>query len=236
MTLPYSAPRPAPSAAAGRLLDKVTTWLFDMDNSLYPARANLFGQIDVRMQDYVAKLLGVDGPAARAVQKRYFHEHGTTLRGLMLSHGVDPHDFLGYVHDLDFSVLDPDAALRRALLALPGRKIVFTNGDRPYAEKVLETLGILDTFEDIFDIHAMDYQPKPHASTYRGVLGRYGLEPATTFFADDMAHNLAPAHALGMTTLWVNNGSERGAHGYAPDFVDYETGDLTDWLVGLLEG
>jgi len=209
-------------------------FLFDMDNTLYPPSAGLFAQIDRRMEAYVGRLLGLDRVAARQVQKRYFHEHGTTLRGLMLSHGVDPHEFLAEVHDIDCSVLVPDARLRAALLALPGRRLVFTNGDRAYAERVLSALGILDCFEAIFDIEAAGWHPKPDPRAYRQLVAAHGLDPARALFAEDMAHNLMPAKALGMTTLWVNNGSERGAHGHSPAFVDHETHDLADFLEDLL--
>lgn len=215
------------------LLDQVDNWLFDMDNSLYPARVNLFGQIDKQMESYVGRLLSLDSAGAREVQKRYFHEYGTTLRGLMLNHGVDPHDFLDYVHDIDFSVLQPDPHLGETLKKLPGRCFVFTNGDKAYAEKVLSKIGILDAFEEIHDIHAMGYQPKPNPGSYEQVVERFDLAPERSFFADDMAHNLMPAHGLGMATLWVNNGSERGDYGHSPDFIDFETEDLTDWLLGL---
>jgi putative hydrolase of the HAD superfamily len=224
------AERPPPGPIPGTALAHVDSWLFDMDNTLYPASVNLFAQIDRRMEAYVGELLGLDRAAARAVQKRYFHEHGTTLRGLMLSHGVDPHDFLGFVHDIDVSVLAPDPGLRAALKALPGRRFVFTNGDLPYAERVLAALGILDCFEAIHGIEAMDFHPKPDDRAYDGVLARFGLDPQRTLFAEDMAHNLMPAKARGMTTLWVNNGSERGAHGHSPAFIDHETHDLGHFL------
>jgi putative hydrolase of the HAD superfamily len=214
-------------------LSHVDSWIFDMDNTLYPARINLFAQIDRKMEAYVGRLLGLGREEARAVQKRYFHEHGTTLRGLMLSHGVDPFDFLNFVHDIDFSVLAPDAALRRALLALPGRRLVFTNGDRAYAEKVLSALDILDCFEAIHDVEAMGWHPKPDARAYQGLLAMHGIDGARAFFAEDMAHNLMPAKALGMTTLWVNNGSERGDHGHSPAFVDHETHDLVHFLESI---
>jgi putative hydrolase of the HAD superfamily len=211
-------------------LATVDCWLFDMDNTLYPARANLFAQIDRKMEGYVGRLLGLGREEARAVQKRYFHEHGTTLRGLMLSHDVDPYDFLAEVHDIDTSVLDPDPRLAAALKRLPGRRIVFTNGDLPYAEKVLGALGILDCFEAIHDVHAMAYHPKPDPRAYKGVCDAHGFVPERAFFVDDMAHTLKPAHALGLVTGWVNNGSERGDHGHSPDFIDHELTDLTDWL------
>ncbi|WP_374386423.1 pyrimidine 5'-nucleotidase [Sandaracinobacter sp.] len=214
-------------------LSGVNSWLFDMDNSLYQASVNLFAQIDRKMEAYVGQLLGLGRDEARALQKRYFHEHGTTLKGLMLSHQVDPYHFLSFVHDIDTSVLDPNPRLRAALMKLPGRRIIFTNGDRPYAERVLGAIGILDCFEDIHDIHAMDYHPKPDPRAYSGLCAAHGVDPARAFFVDDMAHNLKPAHALGMVTGWVNNGSERGDHGHSPDFIDHEIADLTDWLEEL---
>jgi putative hydrolase of the HAD superfamily len=214
-------------------LAQVRTWLFDMDNTLYPSRVNLFGQIDRKMEVFVGDLLGLNRDEARAVQKRYFHEHGTTLRGLMLSHGVDPHSFLDFVHDIDMSVLAPDPRLATALQRLPGRKLVFTNGDAPYAERVLAALGIRDAFEALHDIHAMEYHPKPDPRAYQRLCDLHGVDPTTAFFADDMAHNLRPAHAMGMVTAWINNGSERGDHGHSPDFIDHEVGDLTDWLEDL---
>jgi putative hydrolase of the HAD superfamily len=201
-----------------------------MDNTLYPPSINLFAQIDRKMEAYVGRLLGLDRAAAREVQKRYFHEHGTTLRGLMLSHGVDPHHFLADVHDLDFSVLRPDARLREALLALPGRRLVFTNGDAPYAERVLGGLGIRDCFEAVYDIEAMGWHPKPDPRAYQGLVAAHGIDPSRALFAEDMAYNLMPAKALGMTTLWVNNGAERGDHGHSPAFIDHETHDLADFL------
>jgi putative hydrolase of the HAD superfamily len=221
-----------PQTLTGRLAH-VNCWLFDMDNTLYQASVNLFAQIDRKMEAYVGRLLGLGREEARAVQKRYFHEHGTTLRGLMLSHGVDPHDFLADVHDIDMSVLDLSPRLEKALKRLPGRRLVFTNGDVPYATRVLGALGILDCFEAIHDIHAMAYHPKPDPRAYRGLCDLHGVDPARAFFVDDMAHNLQPAHALGMVTGWVNNGSERGDHGHSPDFIDFEISDLTDWLEEL---
>ncbi len=216
-------------------LSMVTAWLFDMDNTLYPASANLFAQIDRKMEAYVGSLLGLSREEARGVQKRYFHEHGTTLRGLMLSHDVDPRHFLDFVHDIDMSVLQPDPRLRTALLRLPGRRIVFTNGDVDYASRVLTALRIDDCFEAVHDIHAMHYLPKPDARAYSGLCERHAIDPATALFADDMAHNLAPAKDLGMTTVWVNNGSERGDHAARADMIDIEIHDVADWLANWLE-
>lgn len=224
--LPFTDPDPL----LRMRMERVETWLFDMDNSLYPPSANLFAQIDRKMEAYVGRLLGLGREQARAVQKRYFHEHGTTLRGLMLSHGVDPFDFLNDVHDIDFSVLEPDERLAAALRQLPGRRIVFTNGDTAYAERVLGALGIADLFEAVHDVEAMDWHPKPDPRAYASLCRRHGVSPETALFADDMAHNLKPAKELGMLTLWVNNGSERGNHAASSDFIDFETHHIADFL------
>ena len=215
-------------------LASIDTWIFDLDNTLYPASADLFAQVDRRMTDYVAQLLGLDRAAAFAAQKAWFLGHGTTLSGLMAEHDVDPHAFLAYVHDIEMDVLVHDAPLVERIARLPGRKLVFTNGDRPYALKVLDRLGLGESFEDVHDIHAMGLMPKPHASAYRGLCETFGLDPARSLFVDDMARNLAPAKAIGMTTVWVDNGSEQTT-GTARDFIDYTTADLTDWLGTILE-
>jgi putative hydrolase of the HAD superfamily len=229
-----TAPRVLHPEASAVDLSAIRTWLFDMDNTLYPSSANLFAQIDRKMEAYVGRLLGLSRDEARGVQKRYFHEHGTTLRGLMLSHNVDPAHFLDFVHDIDMSVLTADPRLRASLLRLPGRRMVFTNGDVDYAGRVLRALEIDDCFEAVHDIHAMHYLPKPDPRAYAGLCARFAIDPATALFADDMAHNLAPAKALGMTTVWVNNGSERGDHAASAEMIDIEIHDVADWLQEVL--
>ena len=215
-------------------LAHVRNWIFDLDNTLYPARANLFARIDQRMTAYIARLLGVDDAEAHRIQKEYFLGHGTTLAGLMAEHEVDPQEFLAYVHDIEMDVLDEDAPLAASIARLPGRKLVFTNGDAPYALKVLERLGLGGSFEAVHDIHAMDLKPKPAASAYAGLCGAFDIDPAESLFADDMARNLLPAKAIGMTTVWVDNGSEQAADA-ARDHIDFTTGDLSAWLLGILE-
>ncbi len=214
-------------------LSRISTWIFDLDNTLYPPSANLFGQIDVRMGDYISNLLACDRDEAYRVQKAFFHEHGTTLRGLMDHHDVSPHEFLSYVHDVDMDVLAQDVRVIEGIAALPGRKLVFTNGDAPYAMKVLDRLGLGDAFESIFDIHATDYVPKPDPRAYQGLCDAYGIDPATALFVEDMARNLRPAKAIGMTTVWVNNGSERGDHDACASYIDIEINDVGAWLAGL---
>ena len=211
-------------------LSFIEAWIFDLDNTLYPPAADLFGQIDVRMSDYVARLLGCGLDEARRVQKSYFHEHGTTLRGLMDAHAVDPHEFLDFVHDIDTSVLSHDRRIVEGIARLPGRKLIFTNGDADYAGRVLAALGLDAAFEGIHDIHACGLLPKPDARAYQSLVDRFAIDPARALFVEDMARNLKPAKAIGMTTVWVNNGSERGAHEASADYIDIEIGDLGHWL------
>ena len=215
-------------------LDHIRAWIFDLDNTLYPASADLFGQMDVRMTAYVAKTLGIDDLVeARRIQKLYFQAHGTTMAGLMAAHAVDPHDYLADVHAIDLDVLDEDRRLAGLIARLPGRKLVYTNGDAPYAQRVLDRLGLGASFEAIHDIHASAYAPKPHADSYASMIAALGVDPATSVFVEDMARNLAPAKALGMTTVWIDNGSEQG-HDADRSYVDITITDLADWLHTLL--
>ena len=212
----------------------IRDWIFDLDNCLYPASTGLFALIDDRMGAYIQRLLDCDRVEARRVQKAHFHEHGTTLAGLMKEHGVDPHDFLGDVHDIALDRVQCDERLGRLLLQLPGRRFVFTNGDAPYARRVLARIGVGDHFDDLHDIHASSYRPKPDPYGYRLLCDRFNIDPAHALFADDIAQNLAPAKALGMTTVWVDNGSERGDHGFDESAVDERVADLGDWLETIL--
>src|SRR6185369_10155904 len=196
---------------------------FDLDNTLYPASTDLFCLIDVRMGQFIQNLLGIDPVEARRIQKSYFVEHGTTLSGLMQVHGVNPRDFLDYVHEIEMDILTEDARLIRSIAELPGRKLVFTNGDGAYAQRVLERLGLSKAFEAIHDIHACAYLPKPLPESYRSIIDALGINPTTSLFVDDLARNLKPAKDLGMTTVWINNGSERGSADAHPEFIDYET-------------
>ena len=215
-------------------LRHINAWIFDLDNTLYPAGCNLFAAVDRRMTAYIARLLDLDEAAARRLQKGYFHNHGTTLAGLMAEHRVDAHHFLADVHDIEMDVLEHDAPLVAAIARLPGRKLVFTNGDAPYAGRILERLGLGGSFEAVHDIHAMALHPKPAASAYRGLCDAHGIDPAAALFADDMTRNLAPAKAIGMTTVWVDNGSEQGPEA-GRDFIDYHVPVLGPWLHEILE-
>jgi putative hydrolase of the HAD superfamily len=213
----------------------VTDWVFDLDNTLYPASTRLFDLIDERMSAYVQRLLGCDPVEAKRVQKGYFRDHGTTLAGLMTHHDVDPHHFLDDVHDIALDRVAPDQRLAEALRRLPGRRFVFTNGNDAYAERVLAAIGIGEDFHGLVDIHACGYRPKPDPHGYALLIERFGIDPKRAVLIEDMAKNLKPAKDLGMTTVWVNNGSDHGNHLHDPDAIDLEITDVADWLTELLE-
>jgi putative hydrolase of the HAD superfamily len=215
--------------------DHVRDWIFDLDNCLYPASTGLFALIDERMGAYIQRLLNCDAAEARRVQKDHFHTHGTTLAGLMRHHDVDPHHFLEDVHAIPLDCVRPDERLAEALGRLPGRRLVFTNGDAPYARRVLEAIGVHDRFHDLHDIHASSYRPKPDPHGYELLCERFGIDPRHAVLIDDMAQNLKPAKMLGMTTVWVDNGSERGSHGADESFIDLSITDVGEWLESILE-
>jgi putative hydrolase of the HAD superfamily len=215
-------------------LSHIRDWIFDLDNCLYPASTGLFSLIDERMGAYIERLLGCGPEEAKRVQKAHFHAHGTTLAGLMKEHGIDPHDFLTDVHDIPLDRVKADERLGRLLPRLPGRRFVFTNGDAPYARRVLEAIGVGGHFDDLHDIHASSYRPKPDPHGYALLCERFGIDPAHALLADDMVQNLEPAKKLGMTTVWVDNGSERGNHGYDEAVVDFRVSDIGDWLQSIL--
>ena len=209
---------------------RVDCWIFDLDYTLYPPACGLFGQIDQRMGQFIANLLGCDAQEARRVQKMYFHDHGTTLAGLMHYHAIDPRDFLDFVHDVDMSVLQQAPRLADRLMALPGRRLIFTNGDRPYAEKVLAALDLTDCFEGTWDVIAMNYRPKPEPSAYHGLIEAFAFDPERAVFIEDSARNLGPAKALGMQTVWVDCASEWGDRAKDDAAIDLVIDDLPLWL------
>jgi len=213
----------------------VRDWIFDLDNCLYPASAGLFDLIDQRMGGYIERLLGCDPVEARRIQKSHFHEHGTTLAGLMAEHDVDPHHFLGDVHDIALDRIVPDDRLAAGLARLPGRKFVFTNADAPYAHRVLAAIGVDGHFDGLHDIHASELKPKPDPHGYALLCHRFVIDSSHAVMVEDMAGNLRSAKALGMTTIWVDNGSERGAHGADPAFIDHTIADVGEWLATILK-
>lgn len=220
-----------------RQFARVTDWVFDLDNTLYPHHTNLFAQIDVRMTSYVSELLQLPRDEARRMQKNLYLEYGTTMRGLMELHNIDPDDFLEKAHDIDYSRLMPDPALGEEIRALPGRKFIFTNGSRSHAESTARQLGILDHFDEIFDVIAAGLVPKPARETYDKFLGLHRVDAANAAMFEDLARNLTVPKSLGMTTvlivprnfeptfseIWEQDGRDG-------DDVDFVTDDLAAFL------
>jgi putative hydrolase of the HAD superfamily len=217
-------------ATAGRPLADIETWIFDLDNTLYPASCRLFDQIHARMTRFISERLTLSREAALALQRTYFREHGTTLRGLMTVNRIDPEDFLAYVHDVDLACVPPDPVLAEALAVLPGRKIVHTNGSERHAERLLDHLGIGGFFCSIFDIAAAGYEPKPAPVGYRELLRRHNVSPCTALMIEDIARNLVPAATLGMTTAWVRNPVDWATTGSEGDHIHYFVQDLGNFL------
>lgn len=213
----------------GNLAD-AETWIFDLDNTLYSSRCDLFAEMSQRMTHFVSEFLGVDRDKAHATQKAYFQTYGTTLNGMMQCHGMDPHDFLDYVHDIDYGPVTADPGLAAALERLPGRKLIYTNGTVKHAEEVIDRLGIHQHFDVIFDIVAAEFVPKPNGGPYKHLIEREGIDPTRAAMVEDMSKNLAPAAALGMRTVLVQSHFEWHGIGHDADHVHHIAEDLADWL------
>lgn len=198
-TFPAATPLlPEPDAFA-----HVEHWIFDLDNTLYSHEAKVWPQVDERITLFLSELFGLDGLSSRALQKYYYQRYGTTLKGLMEEHGVDPDDFLDFAHQIDLTLLDPNPALGAAIAALPGRKLILTNGSRGHAENVAGKLGILGHFEDIFDIVQAGFVPKPERATYENFLAKHAVDPARAAMFEDIEKNLIVPNALGMKTVLI---------------------------------
>lgn len=219
------------------------TWIFDLDNTLYPAECNLFAQVDRKMGEFIAQYLGVPYDYARHLQKSYYRQFGTTLSGLMQVHKMEPAAFLDYVHDIDLSVVPEHPELAAAISSLPGRKLIFTNGSKRHAERVAGKLGVLHVFEDICSIEACDYVPKPHADAFDRMIRRHGVSAGEAAMFEDMPHNLEAPHVLGMTTVLVHSSYMDHPIQLAikswqqpPAHVHHMTEDLHGFLVALPGG
>jgi putative hydrolase of the HAD superfamily len=215
-------------------------WIFDLDNTLYPAKCNLFAQIDQRMSAFIQNLLGLDPAEARKVQKELYYRHGTTLCGLMMEHKVHPETFMEFVHDIDLSPVEHTPELAEAIEKLDGRKFIFTNGSTRHAERVAEKLGVLEKFDGIFDIAAGGYVPKPKPEAFKKFLDYCcGAESKAAMF-EDLPHNLEAAHALGIVTVLVTSDYQDHPSQQAlkeakerPPYIHFETDDLTRFLKEL---
>ena len=210
-----------------------TAWVFDLDNTLYPADSGLFGHVAERMTTYIAERFGIDREAAAQRRRQYFLDHGTTLRGLMTEHDLDPVPFLEFVHDIDLSSLGPNDALVQGIAGLGGRKYVFTNADGDYARRILDRIGLGDAIDTVFDIRDAGFVPKPAPETYDRMIRHFGIEPARAVMIEDIARNLAPAAALGMTTVWLRTPTPWGTEAAPDGVVDHEIDDLADWINSL---
>jgi len=229
---------PGPARASPRGFDHVDTWVFDLDNTLYPYHLNLWQQVDDRIRDYIARFLAVSRDEAFRVQKDYYKRYGTSMRGLMIEHGLDPDDYLDFVHQIDHSPLEPNPALGTAIEALAGRKLILTNGTRKHADAVTQRLGIDRHFHDVFDIVAAELEPKPSPQTYDRFLKVHGVDPARAAMFEDLARNLAVPHALGMTTVLVVPERTREVFREAWELEGREAAHVdhvTDDLVGFLQ-
>ncbi|MEL7033574.1 MAG: pyrimidine 5'-nucleotidase [Pseudomonadota bacterium] len=220
-------------------------WVFDLDNTLYPAECDLFAQIDQRMTDFVARFLRLPHDEARATQKRYYAEHGTTLNGLMSMHGMAPDEFLAHVHEIDLSPLPQSPDLADAIAALPGRKYVYTNGSRGHAQRVTEYMGLAEVFDGSFAIEDSAFTPKPNQASYDAFISQFDVDPMQAVFFEDLARNLAPAQAMGFATVLVQSDKDwshepasarpAGIGDDLPPHIDYVTRDLTQFIRSIIQ-
>lgn len=208
--------------------DHVTHWVFDLDNTLYPPEARLFDQIEARMTDWVMRAVGVTRSEADRLRKAYWAQYGTTLAGLMAEHGVDPGPYLTDVHEISLDHLEPDPQLAAGLAALPGRRIVYTNGSAPYARRVLEARGLLTAFDAVYGVEHAGFRPKPQREAFEAIFAADGGNPAQAAMFEDDPRNLEAPFAMGMRTVHV-----------APEpverpFIEHHTGDLSRFLATLI--
>ena len=214
------------------LKNKINTWIFDLDNTLYSADSGIFQQVHTLMGKFVSAHLNIDIKKAKELQRKYYRQHGTTLRGLMDNHNVDPDHFLSEVHQLDYSIVGPNFKLNRELKKLKGRKIIFTNANRQHANDILIRLELTNLFDEIFDIKTANYIPKPESSPYEQIISEFNIDPITTIMFDDIAKNLVPAKNVGFASVWIDVGYENFSDDIAKSkkYLDYETKDLSLFL------
>jgi putative hydrolase of the HAD superfamily len=218
----------------------VDTWVFDLDNTLYPPHCDLWPKIDMRITLYMCEMFGIDGMSSRALQKYYYRQYGTTMHGLIAEHGIDPGGYLQFVHDIDRTMIRPDRALAQAIRALPGKKLIFTNGSCDHASKTCDALGLDGLFDGIFDIIATDLTPKPKPEAYASFFAQSGIDPSRAVMFEDIERNLAVPHDNGMVTVLVT--PKQGGHDHRedweivrelPDHVHFATDDLALFLSAI---
>ena len=205
-------------------------WLFDLDNTLYSGKTKVFEQIDKKMSKYISKKLNVDINEAKKIQKSYFYQYDTTLRGLVKNHKIDAEDFLDFVHDINIDFLKQDLDLAKELEKLDGKKIIFTNGSKKHAINITQKLGIDKYFDDIFDIVDADFIPKPSIQPYKKLIEKHKIDPNLCLFVEDIARNLKPAYEMGMKTVWIENEEPWAKKFSDSEFVNYKTNNLSEFL------
>ena len=218
-----------------QLNNKIDTWVFDLDNTLYSADSGIFQQVHKLMGKFIVEHLNVNINEAKNIQRKYYKKHGTTLKGLMDHHGIDPDSFLEEVHKLDYSIVSPNLKLAKNLKNLNGKKFIFTNANKKHADSILDKLQIANLFEGIFDIKMANYIPKPEIQTYEKLIETYNINPNKTIMFDDIAKNLVPASKKGFTTVWIDVGHENFSDDIASSkkYLDYQTKDLSNWLSNI---
>ena len=211
------------------LLD-IKNWIFDLDNTLYSGQTKVFSEVDKKMSTFISKKMNVDLIKAKEIQKKYFYESGTTLSGLMKHDGIDPHEFLEFVHDIDISWLPKDLLLREELTKIKEKKYIFTNGSHAHVENVTKQLGIDDLFDGVFDIVDANFVPKPHIDPYQKIIKKFNLNPKQSILIEDIAHNLEQAKNLGMKTCWLENEETFAKKDSDKPYIDYKIKNLPSFL------
>ena len=218
--------------------EKINTWIFDLDNTLYSADSGIFQQVHRLMGEFISKELKINLSEAKKLQSKYYKQHGTTLRGMMDNHGVDPDFFLEEVHKLDYSIVGPNKKLNEELYKLQGRKIIYTNANKKHVINVLERIELLNFFDEIFDIKMANYIPKPEIKPYQQITNLFDIDVKNTAMFDDIAKNLVPAKKVGFTSVWIDAGYENFSDDIqaSKEYLDYQTTDLSLFLKNINEG
>lgn len=216
---------------------KINTWIFDLDNTLYSADSGIFQQVHKLMGEFISKNLKMDMVEAKKLQSKYYKQHGTTLRGLMDNHGVEPDYFLDEVHKLDYSIVGPNEILNKELEKIQGRKIIYTNANKKHVVDVLERINLTNFFDEIFDIKMANYIPKPEIRPYEQIIDIFNINPSSSAMFDDIAKNLVPAKKVGFTPVWVDAGYENFSDDIqaSKDYLDYSTRNLSSFLKDINE-
>ena len=218
--------------------EKINTWIFDLDNTLYSADSGIFQQVHRLMGEFISKNLHMDMPEAKKLQSKYYKQHGTTLRGLMDNHGIDPDHFLDEVHRLDYSIVGSNKILNEELYNLQGRKIIYTNANKKHVIDVLDRINLTNFFDEIFDIKMANYIPKPELKPYKQIIDLFNIEPKSSAMFDDIAKNLVPAKKVNFTSVWIDAGYENFSDDIkaSKEYLDYSTRDLSLFLKDVNEG